>query len=90
MPHIKDSLNLDELKTLCDSPEKPLSAIYRFMNGKKSESGLKSLDQTKSSGYSPSRALFLMLVLPFLGQPNLHSFFQSGFSTLSKAKKDVY
>jgi len=90
MPLIKDTLNLTELKPLCDSPDKPLSILYRFMNGKKSVSGLKSLEQTKSSGYSSREVLFLLLALPFLGQSNLHSFFQSSFSSLSKAKKDVY
>lgn len=90
MPHFKFTINLSELKPLCDSPEKPIHALLKFIHGKKASSALSSLEQAQTQGYRPFSSWFLLLILPFLDQANLHSFFHSTFCSLSLARKDVF
>ena len=90
MPLIKGTLNLSELQALLKDTQAPIAGIFRFLEGKKVKKALKVLDAHKTQGFDAQGVLQLLLLKPLLGVPTVNAFFESAYSSLSQAQKDVY
>lgn len=87
---IKNTLNLSEIKTLATTPDEPLFCMKRCLADKKVKKALGGLKGLKSQGYCAVGVLVLMLIFPLLDICTIHGFFNSSFSNLSHAQKDVF